>query len=205
MWGFLIWETPWVYDAAVYHKDGSLKLRNWLLADNGYVRSSDALTHDMTLRPGIKFHNTGTEMTAVDLKYAIDRVNFFKMPIDIVGSTVTYPEANFDHAEVVDKYTCRLVCKVPDVAIPQKLSNTWYGVYDSVELEKHAVTGAGGLSDHGFTYLYQKNGDVYSGPYQVKQFNFLARYELAQFFYRHFPLQFPFEKILDTYKSCHKL
>ncbi len=54
-----------------------------------------------------------------------------------------------------------------------------FGIVDSEECEAHAITGAGGLSDHGYEWLKKTDDiDVGTGPYKVKKFTLLQKYDL---------------------------
>lgn len=79
--------------------------------------SIDDTTWELNLRKGVKFHN-GDEFTGEDVKFTVERV---------LDPNVASPQfsniSGYDHVEVVDPYTVRIITKQPFPLVPITLCN----------------------------------------------------------------------------------
>lgn len=171
----LIYETLFFADPDEL-KEEKVEIIPWLA--EGYTLSEDGLTYTIKIKKGVTFHNSGHEVKAVDVKYSIDRNLFYEYPMDIVKSLPWKFTFSLDSVEVVDDYTLQLNMKYPDPTFIESLSMPWFGVVEMAECEAHAKTGEGGLSDHGYCWLNDECGDAGTGPYKIKDFKLMERYEL---------------------------
>jgi peptide/nickel transport system substrate-binding protein len=81
-------------------------------------RNIDPLTWEFTLRRGVKFHN-GEVFDAESVKFSIERA--IDSPLSTNGKTV-WPPSFGQKVEIVDPYTVRIVTKVPDPLVPNRLA-----------------------------------------------------------------------------------
>jgi len=144
------------------------------------------LTFTVKLRKGIKFHHTGNEFDADDVIYMFNRAYFWPVepgyPLDIVSAQdiPLVPWRVIDSVEKTGDYEVKIYLNTYFPTLPEFLGMMWiFGIVDSEECEAHAVTGAGGLSDHGYEWLKKTDDiDVGTGPYKVKKFTLLQKYDL---------------------------
>jgi len=176
-----MYETLFEWDPRAL-MEGNLVIMPWLA--ESYKVSADGLTWDIKLREGVKFHTTGNEMTADDVKYSYDRYWFydwtpFTALSPILPLSKLIPD-KFESFEVVDKYNFRinLTGLIPD--LNQYLAKLYFAVVDSKEVEAHTINlpQFGNVPDWGFTWLNDELGEVGTGPYRMKQFEMTVRYEL---------------------------
>jgi peptide/nickel transport system substrate-binding protein len=81
-------------------------------------RNLDPLTWEFKLRQGVRFHN-GEEFNADAVKFSIERI--IESPLNTLGKTV-WPPSFGQKVEIVDRYTVRIVTKVPDPLVPNRLA-----------------------------------------------------------------------------------
>lgn len=180
----LMYDTLFAYDPESL-RNGEFKVIPWVA--ESYTVSDDGLTYTIKIRKGIKFHNTGNELTADDVIYTINRRYFWPQdpgyPLELIPA-VDIPSIIFpviDSVEKVNDYEIKLHTKYFFPAVLEWLCWPDWGIMDSEELEKHAIIGSeSGLSDHGYTWLREATADVGSGPYMLKHFKMLERYELVR-------------------------
>ncbi|MCS7057761.1 MAG: ABC transporter substrate-binding protein [Meiothermus sp.] len=91
--------------------DGSA--RPWLATG---VRAINPTTWEMTIRPGVRFHN-GEELTAETVKWNFDRVIDPQRPLRISSSWV-----NLASVQVVNPTTLRFITKTPFPVFPTRLT-----------------------------------------------------------------------------------
>jgi len=148
-----------IYDTLVFPgPDGALKpwvAEKWDISDDGLV-------YTFYLRKGIKFHNTGNELTAADVKFTMDR-NI------AIGQGHGYMWSSWvEKAEAPDDYTIRFTIKKPYALF----LNTFVRLYimDSKETIAHIEPGGeyGKNGDYGTTWLVLNEAG--SGPYSIKEF-----------------------------------
>ena len=187
-WDPLIYEYLFAYDP-IELKKGNFKVVPWVA--ESYTMSDDGLEYTIKIRKGIKFHHTGNELTAEDVDYMLYRSYFWVIqnayPMDIVkAQDIPYvPFKVINKTEVLDTYTIKIYLNEPFPALPEFLAGQWsHGILDKEACEAHAKTGAGGLSDHGYSWLMKGEGgfsDAGSGPYMVKEFTLLQKYVLERY------------------------
>src|SRR4051794_8473033 len=81
-------------------------------------RNIDPLTWEFKLRQGVRFHN-GEEFNADSVKFSIERI--IDSPLNTLGKTV-WPPSFGQKVEIVDPYTVRILTKVPDPLVPNRLA-----------------------------------------------------------------------------------
>jgi len=182
----LIYDTLFAFDPYALEK-GEFKVVPWVA--ESYTVSEDGLVYDIKIRQGIKFHHTGNPLTAYDVEYMLNRAYFWPIenayPLDIVKAQ-DLPIIMFkviNRTEVINDYEIKLYMNSFFPALTEYLASPWYGIVDSKEVEKHAVIGSGGLSDHGYTWLGKQSPatiDAGSGPYMVEKFILLQKYDLIR-------------------------
>lgn len=97
-----------VFDSLVI-PDENLQLKPGLATS---WKPIDDTTWEFKLREGVKFHD-GTEMTAEDVKFSIDRI-----PVVAGPMSMTIYVKHVADAQVVDKYTLRVKTKAPAPTLP---------------------------------------------------------------------------------------
>ncbi|MDA1373106.1 MAG: ABC transporter substrate-binding protein [Proteobacteria bacterium] len=148
-----------IYDTLVFPTpDGGLK--PWVAEK--WDTSDDGLTYTFYLRKGIKFHNTGNELTAADVKFSMDR-NL------AIGQGHGYLWATrVEKTEAPDDYTVRFTIKKPYALFVHTLLRLY--IMDSKETVTHIQSGGeyGENGDYGTKWLVLN--DAGSGPYAIKEF-----------------------------------
>lgn len=81
-------------------------------------RNIDPHTWELKLRTGVRFHN-GEVFDAESVKFSIERI--IDSPLNTLGKTV-WPPSFGQTVEIVDPYTVRIVTKVPDPLVPNRLA-----------------------------------------------------------------------------------
>ena len=81
-------------------------------------KNLDPHTWEFKLRRGVHFHN-GEEFNAESVKFSIERI--IDSPLNTLGKTV-WPPSFGQKVEIVDLYTVRIVTKVPDPLVPNRLA-----------------------------------------------------------------------------------
>ncbi len=151
-----------LYNGLVKYKEGSWEVVPDLA--ESWEISQDGKTVTFNLRKGVQFHKGFGEMTAEDVKFSYER---------ILDPAVKSPEKGqwelLDHAEVVDKYTVKLVFKSQKVTLFTSVlpMNTGYIV------SKKAVESMG----------HEKFGKnpVGTGPYELASWKPKEKIKLASF------------------------
>ena len=111
--------------------------------------SEDGLSYTFTLRKGVKFHD-GSELTADDVKYTVDRMLALKK--GVYGSM-----SSISGAEVVDDSTVVITLASRFPALPQVLAKLYILNADLVKANETS-------GDWGEAYLVEH--DAGTGPYQ---------------------------------------
>lgn len=137
-----------MYNALVQVKQGTNDLEMDLA--ESMEPSADGLEYTFKLREGVKFHD-GTELTAADVKYTVDRMLALKKGVyrnlaPLVG------------ADVVDDYTVTLKLDAPFPALPQALTRLY--ILNSKLVQANEEAG-----DMGEKWLVDH--DAGSGPYML--------------------------------------
>ena len=186
---YLCYETLFAYNPEDL-KNGILNPVPWLA--ESYEVSEDGLVWTINLRKGIHFHNSGNEMTAADVKYTLDRYFIWPTnpgyPLDIVKAQDIPPQyfpGVVNRTEITGDYQVKIYLNKYYHVVPEMLAFGCLGIMDSKVVEAHAVTGAEGLSDHGYKWLMKGEPDgftdVGTGPYQVKEFTIYQKYVLTKY------------------------
>ncbi|MCC7272519.1 MAG: ABC transporter substrate-binding protein [Alphaproteobacteria bacterium] len=97
-----------IYDTLVF-ADAKNQVQPWLAES---WKAVDDTTWEFKLRKGVKFHD-GSEMTAADVKFSIERVPAVAGPV-----TTTIYVKNVAAIEIVDPHTIRFKTKEPVATLP---------------------------------------------------------------------------------------
>ncbi|MEB3859854.1 MAG: ABC transporter substrate-binding protein, partial [Desulfurococcales archaeon] len=101
-----------IFDTLVTYKPGTTELQGKLA--ERWESNENATVWTFYLRKGVKFHD-GTDLTADDVKYSIERAKELQGPpaflIDVI-----------DRVEVVDDYTVRFILKYPFAPFPSLMA-----------------------------------------------------------------------------------
>lgn len=174
----LVYESLFSIDP-VAALEGEIKIIPWLAKN--YTVSSDGTVYTVNLRTNVKFHNTNNTMTAEDVKYSVDRLHRTEYPVDITGGALPMLfDFSYNRTEVVSDYQVKFYLKYANPAFIETTSGVWWPILEKAELEAHAVTGQGGLSDYGYKWLNNEFGDAGTGPYRIKDIKLGERYEVER-------------------------
>ena len=137
-----------------------------LLAE-GWEFNDDCTSVTFTLRQGVKFHHSGNEMTAEDVKWSFRRAAYLDaggwFDHAVIGLYDFGSEQDIDNAiTVIDDYTIRFDFNKPTPFPLHVLSNAGVTVYDS------QVLSTKGTNDDPWAHNYLKTNDVGTGPYQLE-------------------------------------
>jgi peptide/nickel transport system substrate-binding protein len=126
-----------IYETLYYLPDGN-KLTDFqpLLAEGMPEMSADNLTATFKLKPNVKFHNTGTVMTADDVVFSWNRLANLK------GNPGFLFTDNFSAVEAVDPLTVKLTLLAPNSALIAILSALPMSVMDSAQVKANGGTDA---------------------------------------------------------------
>jgi peptide/nickel transport system substrate-binding protein len=158
-----------LYDALYHWLDNPPVLKPWLA--ESHTVSPDGLTYTFKLRQGAKFHD-GSEITAEDVRYSIDRILALKQGAAALLGTMVAP----DSTKAIDKHTVQFTLKKPASIFLAVVPEIY--VVNSALVKKHEKNG-----DWGAAWL--AGNDAGSGSYT------LSRYDPAVgFVARRFPGHF---------------
>ena len=107
-----------------------------LLADGMPQVSADGKEVSIKLRSGVKFHNTGNEMTADDWVFSWNRLKNIKYQGAFLATDY------WDSVEAVDPLTLRIMLKSPNAALVPILASLPLAVLDSKAMKEHGGTDA---------------------------------------------------------------
>ena len=137
-----------------------------LLAE-GWDFNEDCTSVIFTLRQGVKFHHTGNEMTAEDVRWSflraahLDAGGWFDHAV--IGLYDFGSEADIEDAiTVIDDYHIRFDFNKPTPFPLHVLSNAGVTVYDSEVLMANAT------DDDPWAHEYLKTNDVGTGPFYLE-------------------------------------
>jgi len=131
-----------IFDGLLDYKPGTTELE-LDLADS-YSISENGLIYTFKLKPGVKFHN-GREMTAVDVKYSIERTIMPKTQspgAGFYGSIEGFDELNqgkvktLDSINVINKYEIQFNLKQPDATFLHVLALNFSSIVPKEEVTK---------------------------------------------------------------------
>ncbi|MCD6235982.1 MAG: ABC transporter substrate-binding protein [Thaumarchaeota archaeon] len=178
----LVYEMLFAFDPQAL-KNGKYKVIPWLA--ESYTVSEDGLVYTIKLRKGIKFH-TGREMTADDVVYSIWRTALADWTP--IAPYLVEPKQHFlgkaiKDVKKVDDYTVQIILSTPDPWLPEELTSTFFAIVDKQAMEEHTkkLADFNNHPDWGYTWLYKEAGDAGTGPYKVKEWRYMERYELERF------------------------
>lgn len=151
-----------LYNALVQVKPGTTEVQPELA--ESFEASDDGTSYTFNLRQGVMFHD-GTELTADDIKYTIDRM--------LALQTGTYRNLTaVTGAEVIDDYTVRIDLEAPFPALPEALTRLYILNADLVrENEVNSDWGQQWLQDH----------EAGSGPYALVSFQPEQQFTIERF------------------------
>ena len=137
-----------------------------LLAES-WEFNDDCTSVTFTLRQGVKFHHSGNEMTADDVKWSFRRAAYLDaggwFDHAVIGLYDFGSEQDIDDAiTVIDDYTIRFDFNKPTPFPLHVLSNAGVTVYDS------QVLSTKGTNYDPWAHNYLKTNDVGTGPYQLE-------------------------------------
>ena len=138
-----------------------------LLAE-GWDFNEDCTSVIFTLRQGVKFHHTGNEMTAEDVRWSFLRAAYLDgggwFDHAVIGLYDFGSESDIETAiTVIDDYHIRFDFNKPTPFPLHVLSNAGVTVYDSEVLMAHAT------DDDPWAHEYLKTNDVGTGPFYLEK------------------------------------
>lgn len=104
-----------IYSTLVQVKPGTVEIENDLA--ESYEAAPDGLSYTFKLREGVQFHD-GTELTAADVKYTVDRMLALQKGVYRSLTPVS-------GAEVVDDYTVTITLSAPFPGLTQALTRLY--------------------------------------------------------------------------------
>ena len=138
-----------------------------LLAE-GWVFNEDCTSVTFTLRQGVKFHHTGNEMTADDVRWSFLRAAYLDgggwFDHAVIGLYDFGSESDIETAiTVIDDHHIRFDFNKPTPFPLHVLSNAGVTVYDSEVLMANAT------DDDPWAHEYLKTNDVGTGPFYLEK------------------------------------
>ena len=138
-----------------------------LLAE-GWDFNEDCTSVIFTLRQGVKFHHTGNEMTADDVRWSFLRAAYLDaggwFDHAVIGLYDFGSESDIEAAiTVIDDHHIRFDFNKPTPFPLHVLSNAGVTVYDSEVLMAHAT------DDDPWAHEYLKTNDVGTGPFYLEK------------------------------------
>ncbi len=129
--------------------------------------NEDCTSVIFTLRQGVKFHHTGNEMTAEDVRWSFLRAAYLDgggwFDHAVIGLYDFGSESDIETAiTVIDDYHIRFDFNKPTPFPLHVLSNAGVTVYDSEVLMAHAT------DDDPWAHEYLKTNDVGTGPFYLE-------------------------------------
>jgi len=118
-----------VYDTLVY-KDPETGEFVSGLAERWEV-SDDGLTYTFYLRRGVRFHD-GTPFNAEAVRFNLERIT----SPDLASQKARFMLGPYDHVEVVDEYTVRIILSAPFAPLLDSLSQVYLGMASPAAVEK---------------------------------------------------------------------
>ena len=156
-----------VYET-LFHIPDAYKLGNImpLLAEDMPAISDDGLTATIKVKPGVKFHNSGNEMTADDWVWSWNRLK------NVKGNPSFLVTDFIDSFKAVDPTTIEIKLLSPNAALPAILASTPFSVSDSAVAKEHGGVAEEGAdqSDKLTDWLNQGNS-IGTGPYKLTQWD----------------------------------
>jgi peptide/nickel transport system substrate-binding protein len=137
-----------------------------LLAEDMPTVSDDGLTATIKIRPGVKFHNTGNEMTADDWVWSWNRLK------NLLGNPSFLVTDFIESFTAVDPTTIEIKLLSPNAALAAILTSLPFAVTDSKTAQDNGGVAEEGAdeSDKLTDWLNQGNS-VGTGPYRLAQWD----------------------------------
>ena len=131
-----------------------------LLAEADPEFSDDGLTATIKIKPGVKFHNSGNEMTAADWVWSWDRLKNLK-------SNPSFLVTDFmESYSAVDDHTLEIKLLAPNAALKGILTSLPLSVTDSkVAMENGGVAEEGADQSDKLTDWLNEGNSIGTGPY----------------------------------------
>jgi len=137
-----------------------------LLAEEMPAMSDDGLTATIPIKSGVKFHNTGNEMTADDWVWSWNRLkNILSNPSFLFTDFL-------ESVTAVDPTTLEIKLLAPNAALPAVLTSLPFAVTDSKAAQEN-----GGVAEEGadesdkLTDWLNKGNSIGTGPYRLTQWD----------------------------------
>jgi peptide/nickel transport system substrate-binding protein len=152
----------------LYHIPDGNKIGNIepLLAEEMPAISDDGLTATIPLKSGVKFHNTGNEMTADDWVWSWNRLkNLLSNPSFLFTDFL-------ESVTAVDARTLEIKLLAPNAALAAILTSLPFSVTDSKAAQEH-----GGVAEEGadesdkLTEWLNEGNSIGTGPYRLTQWD----------------------------------
>lgn len=115
-----------IYDTLI-SKNPALEFEP-LIAESWEI-SDDGLEYTYAIRSGMTFHD-GSEVTAEDVKFTFDRASDPEAPAQALSFIDAY-----DHAELVDASTVKLVLKMPSAPFTSNIAVEYFGILPQAAVE----------------------------------------------------------------------
>jgi peptide/nickel transport system substrate-binding protein len=137
-----------------------------LLAEDMPAISDDGLTATIPLKTGVKFHNTGNEMTADDWVWSWNRLK------NILGNPSFLFTDFLESVTPVDATTLEVKLLSPNAALAAVLTSLPFSVSDSKAAQEH-----GGVAEEGadqsdtLTDWLNEGNSIGTGPYRLVQWD----------------------------------
>lgn len=137
-----------------------------LLAEDFPAFSEDGMTATIKLRPGVKFHTTGNEMTADDWVWSWNRLRNLK-------SNPSFLVTDFlDTFSAVDANTLEIKLLSPNAALTAILTSLPFSVCDSkAGMEHGGVAEEGADASDKLTDWLNEGNSIGTGPYRLTQWD----------------------------------
>lgn len=147
-----------IYETLLSYDLTTGKYTNVLAVD--YNTSDDGLTWTFKLREGVKFH-TGTELTADDVKFSVDRVKE-------LAQGDAYIWANVREVKAVDKYTVEFYLTSPCALDAVVSCSKGAFIFSKEAFEAN-------------NSIFENGGDCGTGPYKVESVTWGTETVLSKF------------------------
>jgi peptide/nickel transport system substrate-binding protein len=137
-----------------------------LLAEDMPAVSDDGLTATIKIRPGVKFHNSGNEMTADDWVWSWNRLK------NLLGNPSFLVTDFIESFSAVDSTTIEIKLLSPNAALAAILTSLPFAVTDSKTAQENGGVAEEGAdeSDKLTDWLNQGNS-IGTGPYRLAQWD----------------------------------
>jgi peptide/nickel transport system substrate-binding protein len=147
-----------------------------LLAEDMPSVSEDGLTATIKIKSGVKFHNTGNEMTAEDWVWSWNRLKN-------VQSNPSFLFTDFmESVTAVDATTVEIKLLSPNAALAAILTSVPFSVNDSKTAQEHGGVAEEGAADTDtLTDWFNQGNSIGTGPYRLAQWDVANEIILEKF------------------------